>query len=228
VAAGQYSTTKAPPVLQGIGVEMSDQAREPRRQDRGKQRMESLLRAAEQVFAELGYERATTNLIASRASVSPGTLYQFYPNKEAMAEALAVRYAEELEGLHHTVFDMKIAAVSLPELIDAIVDPFLKFHDGAPAFDALFLAASVSPELAGRIRVLHDTVGSRIISIFELRAPEIKGEDLRWAAETAVGIFRGLLPLITPLKGSKRSRAIRELKLVLFRYLEPLLAAQKR
>src|SRR5215813_10736586 len=145
---------------------MSDEAREPRRQDRGRQRMESLLRAAEDVFAEVGYERATTNLIASRASVSPGTLYQFYPNKEAMAEALATRYAEELEGLHETAFEMKIAVIPLPELIDATVDPFLKYHHGAPAFDALLLAAAVSPELAGRIHVLHDTVASRITSVF--------------------------------------------------------------
>jgi AcrR family transcriptional regulator len=64
---------------------------EPRRQERGKQRMESLMRAAEEVFSEVGFERATTNLIAARASVSPGTLYQFYPNKEAMAEALAAK-----------------------------------------------------------------------------------------------------------------------------------------
>src|SRR5215469_14487495 len=106
----------------------SKRAPEPRRQNRGIQRMESLLRAAEEVFAELGYERATTNLIASRASVSPGTLYQFYPNKEAMAEALAVRYAEKLEGLHRTVFESKIAAVPLSTLIDLTVDPFVEFH----------------------------------------------------------------------------------------------------
>ena len=205
---------------------MSDEAREPRRQDRGRQRMESLLRAAEDVFAEIGYERATTNLIASRASVSPGTLYQFYPNKEAMAEALAARYAQQLEALHETVFEMKIAVVPLGELIDATVEPFLKFHHRARAFEALFLAASASPELAGRIRVLHDTVASRLISLFERRAPEVKREDLRWAAETSVGIFRGLLPMITPLKGAKRSRAVGELKAVLFRYLEPLLPSR--
>ena len=153
---------------------MGDPARERRRQGRGKERMQSLLLAAEEVFADVGYENATTNLIASRAAVSPGTLYQFYPNKEAMAEALAARYAEALEGLHETVFDVKIATVPLPELIDATVDPFLKFHRDAPAFEALFLAASVSPGLADCIRVLHDTVASRIISLFERFAEFIR------------------------------------------------------
>src|SRR5262244_3516522 len=102
---------------------MSERAHEPRRQDRGKQRMESLLRAAEDVFAEIGYERATTNLIASRASVSPGTLYQFYPNKEALAEGLALRYAQELERLHSTVFEDIGPEVPLAELIDVTIDP---------------------------------------------------------------------------------------------------------
>jgi Tetracyclin repressor-like, C-terminal domain len=56
---------------------------------------------------------------------------------------------------------------------------------------------------------------SRLMSLFEQRGAEAGPEDLSVAAETAVGIFRGLLPLITSSKGRKRSRAIRELKTVL-------------
>src|SRR5262245_3619624 len=196
---------------------------EPRRQERGKRRMESLLRAAEAVFAEVGYDRATTNLIASRASVSPGTLYQFYPNKAALAEALAARYAQELERLHRTVFRDTRAAVLLPQLIDATVDPFLDFHRRTPAFEALFVAAAVSPELASRVDVLHDTVASRVLALFEPRARRARRQDLRFAAEVAIGILWGLLPLITPLKGPSRRRAIRELKTALGRYLAPIL-----
>ncbi|MEP6833239.1 MAG: TetR/AcrR family transcriptional regulator [Gemmatimonas sp.] len=186
-----------------------------------------MLRAAEGVFAEVGYARATTNLIASRASVSPGSLYQFYPNKEAFAEALAAQYAEELEALHSNVFHGTIATVPLSELVDATVDPFLDFHRRALAFEALFLGAATSPELAGRIQVLHETVASRLIGLFEQRRPDAKREDLRWAADVAVGIFRGLLPLITPLEGARRNRAIREMKAVLLRYLEPVFATQR-
>jgi DNA-binding transcriptional regulator YbjK len=57
-----------------MGTDMQD-GTHPSRQERGRQRMESLLRAAEEVFAEVGFERATTNLIAARASLSAGTLY---------------------------------------------------------------------------------------------------------------------------------------------------------
>lgn len=205
----------------------TDQIAEPRRQARGKQRMESLLRAAEEVFAEVGYGRATTNLIAARASVSPGTLYQFYPNKEALAEALATEYAQMLEGLHERVFHDGIARLPLSDLVDATVDPFLDFHRRAPAFEALILGAAVLPDLAARIQILHDTVASRLMALFERRAPKAKKEDLQWAAEMAVGVFRGVLPIIAPLKGAKRHRAVGELKAVLARYLAPVFRTQK-
>ena len=190
--------------------------------------MESLLRAAENVFAEVGYERATTNLIASRASVSPGTLYQFYKNKEAMAEALAERYAQDQERLHATALDVKIAAGRISQLIDATIDPFLDFHRGAPAFEALFLAATVTPELARRIEILHETVASRIVALYERWTPRASREELRWAAETSVALVRGMLPLINRLTGARRTRAIRELKTALGRYLEPILTTKRR
>jgi len=196
---------------------------EPRRQERGVRRMESLLRAAEDVFADFGYDRATTNLIAARAGVSPGTLYQFYRNKEAVAEALAERYAGEFEALHARVFREGIATATLSDLIDATIDPFLTFHRRAPAFEALFLSAAVSPELSGRIQFLHDTAASRVLALFERWTPGAKQDDLRWAAETAVVVFRGFLPAIKQATGAKRTRAIRELKTVLTRYLEPIL-----
>jgi hypothetical protein len=91
---------------------------------------------------------------------------------------LATRYAQELERLHASVFYGNIATVPLSDLIDLTVDPFLDFHRRAPAFEALFLAAAVSPRLAGRIQVLHDTVASRLVALFEQRAPRAKHEDL--------------------------------------------------
>ena len=198
---------------------------EPRRQERGKQRMESLLKAAEEVFAEVGFEQATTNLIAARASVSPGTLYQFYPNKETLAESLGARYADQLQSLHGHAFDSRTLPTSLTALIDAIVDPFLEFHRRAPAFDTLFLAAAVSPESAGRLNFLHNTVSARVTALLEQRAPNAVRDDAFWTAEGAVCIFRGMLPLISSLKTARRKRAIRELKTILARYLEPLLGA---
>src|SRR5262252_3918482 len=65
-----------------------------RRQARGQRRIDLLLDVAALVFAEVGFEAATTNVIAARAGISPGSLYRFFPNKDAIAEALADRFAQ--------------------------------------------------------------------------------------------------------------------------------------
>src|SRR5215472_1841416 len=116
----------------------------PKRQARGQKRIEQLLHAAGQVFAEVGYENATTNAIAARAGVSPGTLYQFFANKQAIAEALANEYAAKNQALHESVFDLSAAGLPLHDLIDRLVGPFLEFRRNAPGFDTLFVGSVVS------------------------------------------------------------------------------------
>jgi len=58
------------------------------RQERSKVMVEAILEAAAQIFAELGYARATTNKIAERAGVSVGSLYQYFPNKDSLIARL--------------------------------------------------------------------------------------------------------------------------------------------
>jgi AcrR family transcriptional regulator len=203
---------------------MSENLRDktPRRQERGKKRMAELLRAAGQVFADVGYENATTNAIAARAGVSPGTLYQFFPNKQAIAEALANAYAAEDQALHESVLNLSDAEVPLRDLIDRLVGPFLQFRRNAPGFDALFVGSVVSRELAERIQALHQQMQQRIAHLIQIRAPHLSAKSVQRAAETAVQIVKGMLPLA--LVGSAKQRKVgeRELKLVLERYLAPV------
>jgi AcrR family transcriptional regulator len=63
---------------------------------RGVKRVEALLAAAEQVFAEVGYGAASMNAIAQRAGAPIGSLYQFFPNKAVLGGALVERYETDL------------------------------------------------------------------------------------------------------------------------------------
>jgi AcrR family transcriptional regulator len=71
-------------------------ARPPRRR-RGELRVAALLEAAAATFAKNGYEAATMSAVAARAGAAIGSLYQFFPSKEALAEALLRRHAERTE-----------------------------------------------------------------------------------------------------------------------------------
>ncbi|MCX6609280.1 MAG: TetR/AcrR family transcriptional regulator [Acidobacteria bacterium] len=192
---------------------------ERKRQQRGMERMESLLEAAALVFAELGYDRATTNLIAARAGVSPGSLYQFFPHKAAMAEALASRYAANFEAVHAKVLTEGIEKVELGLFIDLVVDPFLAFHRDAPAFETL-LSAGVMP---GNVEVLKQAFARRLAELFTMRCPKANPKEMQVAVEVSMGIFNGLLPLLTKGSPASKRRAVVELKCVLERYLAPIL-----
>jgi AcrR family transcriptional regulator len=65
-------------------------------QARAKATVEAILTAAAQVLIAQGYEGATTARIAERAGVSIGSLYQYFPNKEALVAALIEHHAEEI------------------------------------------------------------------------------------------------------------------------------------
>lgn len=76
---------------------------EPRklpRQQRSKATVQAILDACAEGLERRGYQRLTTHAIAARAGVSVGTLYQYFPNRDAVAGALAVRALErQLEGM---------------------------------------------------------------------------------------------------------------------------------
>lgn len=86
-------------------------ARQPKR-ERGRQRVEGLLDAAAEVFIERGVEAATMTEIASRAGASIGSLYQFFPNKMLIAEALRERFVSRASRVFEALRER-------PEKLDA-------------------------------------------------------------------------------------------------------------
>ncbi len=73
-------------------------SRKPRKtptQARAKATWNAILEAAARVLVQRGYEKATTDRIAERAGVGIGSLYEYFPNKEAIFAILNLRWNEE-------------------------------------------------------------------------------------------------------------------------------------
>jgi AcrR family transcriptional regulator len=83
-------------------------------QERGEKRVTDLLAAAEQLFASSGYEATSMNAIASLAGSSIGSLYQFFPSKESLGNALLLQYMNELSG---QIADLKAASLIGPQVL---------------------------------------------------------------------------------------------------------------
>src|SRR5579859_7720627 len=101
-----------------------------KRNARGEQRQQALLRVAATVFGRLGYHQTTTNAIAREAGVSPATLYQFFPNKEAIASALASNYAREMTEAERAIDSEGF--MSFTQAIQELLDVCLNFNRRHP------------------------------------------------------------------------------------------------
>ena len=192
------------------------------RRARGLQRIASILDAAETVFARRGYDEANTHQIAEEARISPGSLYQFFANKEAIAQALAARYLEELKLVYSTIFSLEAAALPFSEWLDQIVDALIAFHLAHPAFHILF-DAPPSLEVAGLTQQLPKDLQTRFELGFQVRAPHLSATERRLSAMMSVQLFRAVPRLLLHVEKAEQKLLVCELKTVLQRYLEPYL-----
>src|SRR5689334_14132330 len=159
--------------------------------------------------------------------MSPGSLYQFFPNKDAIAEALATRYLEQLHATQAYSFAPEIVHLPLDVLIDRVVDPLVALHVAHPGFWTLFGGSTVSPRLAAATRDFLDAVQERAEAMFAARAPRLVAAERTRCARVSVQLIRALLPLVVAADPSERDAIVRELKAAQRGYLAPIFEGQR-
>jgi AcrR family transcriptional regulator len=199
-----------------------------KRNVRGERRVASLLDAAGRVFAELGYHAATTNAIAAEAKVSPATLYQFFPNKEAIADALVTRYAMDEAKEVRAADIQELASAPLEEAIRQVTGVVIEFNRKHPAFNTLHARAPLSKEALEQKHILTRTFIAHLSEVLIARNPKLDKQDALWSAEIVLTALIGFLPTLAGRKAFARSRQIDSLNQMLVRYLEPVLKPPKR
>lgn len=202
---------------------MSEETKPRRRQARGERRVAQLLQAAANVFCAHGYTATSTNAIAREASVSPGTLYQYFPNKEAIAIELGERLLHEMRTAHGQAFTPANLTLPLPELLDVVVDPMIEFNCENPVFLALMHGSEVPGRIAEEHDALHANLLTSVRDVIAHFAPALSTEERARIADMTFAIFKGGLGLVLAApEGAERDATIAELKTVLLRYLSPL------
>ena len=150
------------------------EARTPQRR-RGHKRVADLIEAGTQIFVEKGYDAATMTEIASRAGASIGSLYQFFPSKTLLAEAIHAEALEalavEMDALKQTFSDQESAAWIADNLIGRLLD-FMQEH---PAFLVMAERRDIDPARKARTR---KAMRDQIAGLLALGRPAIAPERL--------------------------------------------------
>lgn len=107
------------------------------RQRRSQERVARIVRAAGELLEECGYSQLTTNAIAARAQTSIGSLYQFFPNKEAVVAELVKEYRRELKEFFDRTLSVAQVKESIPNVVNRIVDGIEALRRRSPGFGSI-------------------------------------------------------------------------------------------
>lgn len=208
--------------------ENDDAYRRRPRQSRGQKRVELLLDSAAAVIAAGGLEAATAEAIAAHARTAKGSLYQFFPNRDAVLAALALRYADEMRAIHERAFPMDPHGMALDRLIDRIVRPLAEFHDRNPAFRRVFATiegpADDTRSAPARLRTqLFDSFVDRLDVLFASRNPKLAARDRRRLALVSASVGQSVLARRSRAAPADKKALLDDLRRILVAYLSPML-----
>jgi AcrR family transcriptional regulator len=191
-------------------------------QARGQQRVAAILDAAEQLFAETGYEAATTNQLAARAGVPIGSIYQFFPNKEAILHAAAARYREGFAEQYERLLADGLAALPLPQLVTRLLDTIIAYGGAHIGVTRIALVGAANPHTAAVGAALQDDLLQRLDALLATRAPHLAAERRQFVGRTALVAVFALLAHGMSYKYSapeEMFRVFEEVKTLLLAYL---------
>jgi AcrR family transcriptional regulator len=196
------------------------QPRKSPAQGRSVRMVDDILEATARVLVTDGWEKASTNRIARAAGVSVGSLYQYFPNKEALILALSERHASEMMALFSETA-ARLAGAPLEAAVPAIVRGMLDAHRIEPRLHVALVHQLLASGLAG-LDTIHRSAHALVRGYLEQHRGALVVDDLDTAAWLCVTTVESVVhaAVLDPREGRLADPAVeRELVAMLLRYL---------
>jgi len=162
-------------------------------QGRSVARVNRMLDACAQLVDEVGYDGLTTTLLAERAGVAIGSVYQFFPDKRAIVQALTLRNLEAyLQRLSARLQQEK--STHWWGAVDAAIDEYIAMHRTTPGFRTLHFGDVVDVHLLDDERDNNAVIAARIAALLHERY-ELTGERIEFALGIAVEAADALIKM---------------------------------
>jgi len=186
-------------------------------QERSAKRVERMLDAGAELLAEVGYDGLTTTLVAKRAGVAVGSLYQFFPDKRAIVQALTHRnldrfvtaVGERLRGVDHQ---------SWWEVVDALLDIYLHMHRDVPGFSQVHFGDVVDVQLLDERRTNNGVITDALADLVAGHV-DLPREELDLPISIAVEAADSLLKFAFRADPAGDEKVVAETKALIKTYL---------
>ncbi|RXT44870.1 TetR/AcrR family transcriptional regulator [Bradyrhizobium betae] len=145
-------------------------------QERSRATVDALVEATARILVKEGFEQASTNRIAEIAGVSVGSLYQYFPSKEALVAAVIERHNEEIMAIVRTALK-KIADTPLDKAVRQLVTVAIEAHRINPKLHRV-LAEQIPRKHLKDVEAFNREVHTLVRGYLESRRKEMRKVDL--------------------------------------------------
>lgn len=160
-------------------------------QDRSQAMVDDIVEAAARILVEQGYEQMTTNAVAERAGVSVGSLYQYFPHKDALIAELIDRRADA-ERSFMQAWIAEVAADDLESALEAIVRGALAFRATDPELHHALLVQMPHIGRFDRLREQVELAARGLVVLLERFRSRLPAGDVELARFVIVNAIHSL------------------------------------
>ena len=193
------------------------------KQKRGRQRVEAILNAASELFAEVGYESATIIEIAARANTAVGSLYQFFANKEAILQAIVERYVASATEVFANIPVEAYPGMTMEQSIKSILVPLKAFIRDNRDFQVIFATQHGPAFLEQTIRAMDEDFLARNDRALAQARPSLSYTERRKYSLVCMVIMKAMLGMTNYTTELTFDEIFDELEAVYIRYLTPVM-----
>jgi len=194
-------------------------------QGRSVARVQRMLDACAELVDQVGYEGLTTTLLAERAGVAIGSVYQFFPDKRAIVQALALRNMENyLQRLSERFSQGDLA--NWWEGVDAGIDEYITMHRTVPGFRTLHFGDVVDVHLLDEQRDNNGVIAGQLAQVLVEQFGIPDTPRLRFVLEIAVEAADALIKLAFRRNAEGDEQVLAEAKALIREYLHRQMEGQ--
>lgn len=193
--------------------------------ERGQRRRDLILDTAADLLAEGGAEAINTNVLAERAGISVGSVYQYFSNKEAILTALGERYMQQLSRNTIAALQQDVSGLDFVTMVDRVIDPMIAFERQHPAFRHLDAGQDGQGTLAIAAQRVDQEILTTIYHLLLRIRPHLKPPQGWQIARVTKALYKGMSYLIQQEQdieqdGGKVDAMIGDMKRMMVNYLE--------
>ena len=190
------------------------------RQQRSRDTVDTILEATARVLVKLGFDGLTTNAVATAAGVSIGSLYQYFPNKEALVSALIEQHVAKMNGAVLAEL-ARVATLPIQEAARRVIELTIRAHAVDPELHRVLTEQVPRVGKLAKLRELDEISHRMVAGLLTARKDELAIRDPDLAAFLLVSTIESIVhraALLYPHR-LRDPRLIDEATLLVTRYL---------